>query len=1156
MHLLSSARRSLLPLLLLPFLLLPAFLLVGVTPALAGGAPGWLIKTVPEPANFQKIDSEKCQPRGGERIPCDEYVIVATNVGGEATDGSAIHLTDRLPHGIMLARLANTEDSLRGRPECTEEPGATLITCVDENSIPPGGFIRVVLEVRDTEILGSAEAEVVNSAEVQGGGAPPAATHFSNLVNATEPAKFGVQYLGAGIFDSDGSLEMQAGGHPASVTTSINYNTLLNPKVIRASTGHPAVQEPKDEIVDLPTGFIGDALVAPQCPEADLVNVNNDPEKCPAGSAIGAVTIEEGDIRAVSEPIYNVVPEPGYPALFGFEFNEADVYLRPRLLPSGSGYVLSTSVEGVARALPVKISGATITFYGNPEEHDGLPSGEAFLTNPSMCEQGPVNTQLEMDSWVDPERWVSAETPMYEGGLSGCSELQFEPKIAVTPEESQADTPSGYEVALRVPQARDVPGGLPATPDLKNAVVTLPAGVSVSPGAANGLVACPEKGPEGIDLGNHDELDADRIASEQHPVPGQEVQEGEEYDYHDSETGTEYEDELVHPAPGHCPSASKVGTVEVKTPLLKESLHGSVYIAEPKCGNTGQPACTPASAQDGELFGLYMEVAGSGVVVKLKGEVSIDPTTGQITTTFKEAPQLPFSELILKLNNGSRAPLANPQSCGTATTTSDLTPWSTPSTPDATPYSSFTVQGCGNGSPFNPSFLAQVTNAAAGSYSPFTTTFSRHDGEQDLSGVEIALPPGLIGKIAGIAQCGGAEVAAAEANTGGCPEASKVGTATAAAGAGATPFWQSGNVYLTGPYNGAPFGLAVVVPANAGPYHLGNIVVRARIQINPYTAQVTTVSNPLPQMIDGVPLRIQTVNVSIDHEGFILNPTSCGGQHVTGRLTSTQGAQAAVSTPFAVENCKNLPFKPVFTASTNGKTSKANGASLSVKITKQATGEANIAKVDLTIPNQLPSRLTTLQKACTEAQFNANPAGCPAASDIATATVHTPLLNVPLTGPVFFVSHGGAAFPDVEMVLQGEGVKLVVDGHTQIKNGVTYSRFETVPDAPFTSFEFKAPQGPYSIFSANGNLCAPTKSERVKTKVTVRSKGRSRKVTRTVTEQVSTTLQMPTTIVGQNGAVITQNTQIAAAGCTRAKPAIRLKKKSKHKTAKASRGGK
>ena len=584
--------------------------------------------------------------------------------------------------------------------------------------------------------------------------------------------------------------------------------------------------------------------------------------------------------------------------------------------------------------------------------------------------------------------------------------------------------------------------------------------------------------------------------------------------------------------------ASTLGTVEVLTPLLPtrcggegqavckpgESpapLQGHVYLAQPKCGGEGQPECTEASATNGELFGLYIEAEGSGVIIKLPGSVAASPQTGQLTATFKENPQLPFSDLKLHFHGGPRAPLANPQACGSLATTSTLTSWAGQEASGPSPAFSIDWDGkggaCPGSLPFTPGFTAGTTTPSAGVSSPFTVTFSRNDREQDLAGLSVTLPPGLLGKIAGIPLCG-----EAQANAGTCGPESQIGSASVLAGPGTDPLYVSGGrVYLTTGYKGGSFGLSIVVPAVAGPFNLGNVVVRASIHIDPNTSQVTVTTDALPQSKDGVPFRLRTVYTEINRAGgFTFNATNCAQQHVTGTITGAPvksgeaAVSASVSSPYAAAGCAALPFKPSFTASTQGKTSKLDGASLVVKIA-QKPGEANIHKVNLTLPKLLPSRLTTLQKACTEAQFNANPAGCPEASVIGTATANTPVLPVPLTGPAYLVSHGGAAFPEVEFILQGDGVEIVLDGKTDIKNGITYSKFETVPDAPIVSFETVLPEGPHSVLgtnlpaSANYSLCGQS-------------------------------LAMPTTITGQNGAQVIQSTKIAVTGC--GKPSVKITK--------------
>jgi hypothetical protein len=341
--------------------------------------------------------------------------------------------------------------------------------------------------------------------------------------------------------------------------------------------------------------------------------------------------------------------------------------------------------------------------------------------------------------------------------------------------------------------------------------------------------------------------------------------------------------------------------------------------------------------------------------------------------------------------------------------------------------------------------------------------------------------------------------------------------------------WQSGPVYLTGPYKGAPFGLSVAVPAKAGPFNLGTIVVRAAIYVDAHSAALHVVSDPLPQSVDGVPLRVKSVNVTIDRAGFMFNPTSCEPTRVGASITSVAGAITSAATRFQSANCASLPFKPSFSAKTAGN-GGFHGASLDVTITQRA-GEAAIRKVDTQLPLALPSRLVTLQKACPEAQFAANPAGCPPGSNVGIAKATTPVLNVPLTGPAYLVSHGGAAFPDLDIILQGEGVTIDLVGNTDIKKGITYSRFETVPDAPITSFALNLPGGPGAVLAATRNLCALTKTVTVRRRVTRRVHGHVRHITTTAKKAIPAPLVMPTTIIGQNGAVVTQSTNIAVTGC-------------------------
>ena len=560
--------------------------------------------------------------------------------------------------------------------------------------------------------------------------------------------------------------------------------------------------------------------------------------------------------------------------------------------------------------------------------------------------------------------------------------------------------------------------------------------------------------------------------------------------------------------------------MKVTTPLLEAPLEGQVFLGEPECSPCGE-----SDASDGHLFHLFIQVHSQalGITIKLPGIVRANPQTGRLTAEFAENPQLPFSDVELKFKDGPRAPLANPQTCGTFTTVSDLEPWSAPETPTEVSQSPFAITGCGSSMPFDPAFAAGASSPAAGAYSPLTVTFSRGDGEQDLGGITVQTPPGLLGKIAGIPRCG-----EAEANAGTCGPESRIGTTTATAGPGSDPYTiTGGRVYLTGPYKGQPFGLSIVVPAVAGPFNLGDVVVRASIAVDPATSALTITSDPLPQIRDGVPFRLRTVAVEVNRPGFMFNATNCSEQAISATITgehaigSSEAAKSsALSSAYAASGCANLPFKPKLTAVTAGQASKADGASLDVRVESAGLGQANIAKVDLQLPKALPSRLSTLNKACLAAVFAANPAACDPESVIGKATIHTPVLDSPLTGPAYLVSHGGAAFPDVEFVLQGEGVTLILDGKTDIKKGITYSRFEATPDAPFTTFETELPTGPHSILTAN----VPAKEDY---------------------NLCGTSLAMPTTITGQNGAVIEQSTKIAVTGCKASKPLTRAQKLAK-----------
>jgi hypothetical protein len=1132
-------------------------LLAGASTASASGSkPAWSIRALAQPTSFSAASTAECV--ANRLQACDSYTIFVTNVGTEAADGSTdpVTISDRLPEGIrlrpgvgfpaivgedMLARVAENV-------HCTEAFAAeSIVQCVDAAQVPVGDTLRVTLEVVAEP---GAPASVTDVASVAGGGAPSAATQIDTPVG-TAAADFGLDFSLSPL-TAQGLPDVQAADHPNSITAGFTLNTNIVPTVTlrslergtKSEDVYVSPEEPRDVIVDLPNGTYGNPAATPKCPLDDLL-LNSGTQHCPPASRIGTAVFEAGrpaEFRISSEDagtettaIYNMQPEAGYPAEFGLTYLGKPIFMYASTIRGRSGgYGLRVSAAGIPR---IELIAASLTFFGEPAiRDDGRSSTAPFLTNPADCSGGPLSARVEVDTWQDPGVYHATESVVYPR-VTGCGALQFEPSLGVTPETSRMGAPSGYRFEVGVPQRESEFGVTPGTPPLKDVSVTLPAGVSASPSFANGLVACPATGPEGINLGSSSVEPGGRDVGDPEAT---ELGEG-----HAGGDGSPYDDGLYHSAPGRCPAASTVGSVEVATPLLAEPLRGHLYLAQPQCGGAGQEPCGEADAADGKLVGLYLEVSGSGVIIKLAGSTSIDPATGRITASFRQNPQLPFSKLTVRLKGGPDAALANPLSCGVATTTADLSAWSTPFTPHVTPASSFAVDWdsaggpCPAALPFEPGLSGTgMVDPSAGSFSAFTFTLQRGDQQQTLSQVGVRMPPGLLGMLSSVALCGEPQAA-----QGTCGSASEIGTTTVAAGPGSSPFWTTGHVFLTAGYKGAPFGLSIVVPAKAGPFNLGDVVVRGAINVDPATGAITVTSDPFPQILDGIPLRLQTVNVTVDRPGFMFNPTSCAQQQITTTIVGGQGATAQPSSPFAASHCRALSFKPVFTAATHGNGTKRNGAALTVRIAShQGPGsasqtESNIRKVDVQLPIALPSRLTTLQKACTERQFALDPAGCPAASAVGYATAHTPVLPVPLIGPAYLVSHGGEAFPDLVIILQGDGVRIDLTGRTEIVKGHTYSRFETSPDAPVESFELRLPEGPYSILGAYGSLCARTTKTTVTMHVTRHVHGRTIHTTVKVSKSVPAPLQMPTTITAQDGAVLKQVTKITNTGCPTAKKA-------------------
>jgi hypothetical protein len=1091
-------------------------------------------------------------------------VLQGVNLGDAsvAGDKAPIVMGAKLPpwlepteiYGAAGPAVEDDYEGLLGEMACRSPSEQPLpeVNCEFAESLPPFGTLEIVVIVKvaaDAPPSGAIEEAIT-------GGETAAATRTQTL-HTGESTPFGVENYELVPENEGGTVDTQAGSHPFQLTSTIVFN-----QKVEAGSQPPLLPTGPELLKDvrtrLPAGLVGNANAYPQCTTIKFDANKAGFDECPNDTAIGVaqVTVSEPKILGyVTDPvpIFNLTPARGEPARFGFEVENVNVVLDTSVR-TGEDYGVNVSASNITEVADLIRS--VLTFWGEPGNpvHDAsrgwdcidngiyvthyqLSSAESctanesspkpFLTMPTSCPTNPttglsepLQTSVEVDSWSNPGVFTkpfgyTLEDTSGPLAIEGCGRVPFEAVIKASPDIEAASRPSGLSVDVHVPQETTLnPEGI-STSDVKDIQVTLPEGMTLNPSGANELEACSE-GLVGYEPGASSPPEDLRFSSY---LPGS------------VNALTAGDEEPLEPGKNFCPDASKVAKVKIKTPLLPagEPLEGSVYLAAQNANPFGS------------LVAMYLvaEDPVSGVLVKLPGEVSLNQTTGQITATFKNNPQLPFEDAELEFFGGERSPLSTPAYCrdntpehpGDYTTTATFTPWS--GNKPVTSTSSFDIRTGPNGSPcpgsslpFSPSLTGGMTNINAGAFSPLTTTIGREDGQQNINQVQLKMPAGLSGILAGVPLCG-----EQQANEGTCSSASQIGSTIVSVGLGGDPYSVTGGrVYLTGPYQGAPFGLSIVNPAVAGPFNLGNVIVRAKIEVNPTTAALTVTTNSeaegyaIPHILQGIPLEIKHINVTIERNGFTFNPTNCTPAPITGSVGSFEGASSAVSVPFQVTNCATLKFAPKFAVSTPGHTSKVDGAGLTAKLSYPVAAQgtqADIKAVKVDLPKQLPSRLTTLQKACTAKQFEANPADCPKASKIGYAKVHTPLLPVPLEGPAIFVSHGGEAFPSLTMVLQGYGVTVNLVGTTYISHaGITSTTFKTVPDVPFSTFELTLGQGPYSALAANlpakdkGNFCGQT-------------------------------LSMPTAFLAQNGLEIHETTKISISDCPKTKKAKKTKRKPK-----------
>ncbi len=855
------------------------------------------------------------------------------------------------------------------------------------------------------------------------------------------------------------STSEQAGAYPDMATS---FRLLTSRQLTEGNL--------REVVVDLPPGFAGDPLAAPTCTAVQLARSAFTSE-CPVSSQVGTIELGVnvyGSIELVTEPLYNMVPPPGAAAALGFNFSA--VVVQELLVTVVPGPAADPAAAHLRVTTPhisgsAEISRAKVTVWGVPADpsHDAqrdqrcYPSGcrgggvsftgaaLPFFSTPTACTSEALTATFRADSWQQPDRWIGASAPI--GPMSGCERLHFSPSLTLTPTTDSASSPSGLEADLEVPQSWGTPGGF-ATSHLKKAVVTLPEGFSINPSAGSGLGVCTE---------------------------------------------AQYESETASSPPGAgCPNESKIGTVEVETPVLEEKARGALYVAK------------PYDNPFGSLLALYLvaKIPERSVIVEAAGKVEPDPVSGRLTTSFDQDPQLPFSHLELRFNQGATSPLVSPPACGTYAATGSLTPWAAPD--EAIPlFSSLAItRGVGGGEcpsgglpSFKPGLAAGTLSNAAGTYSPFHLRLSRSDGEQEITHFSIKLPPGVLGKLAGIPFCPDAAIAAAKARTGpnggeeeleqpSCPQASEIGRTLVGAGVGQVLAWAPGKVYLAGPYHGSALSVVAVTDAKVGPFDLGTVVVREALRVNPETAEVfvdATGSDPIPHIIDGIPTHLRDIRVYMNRPEFVLNPTSCEPTSTASTVlgsgldfaSEADDVPVTVTSRFQAADCAALPFHPKLALRLLGGTRRGAHPRLKAVLRMNGIGEAAISRAQVTLPRSEFLDQGHLNNICTRVQFRegeGNGANCPRASVYGWARARTPILSEPLEGPVFLRS-SEHHLPDLVAALHSGEINIDLDGRIDSLHGQIRNTFEAVPDAPVSSFTLEMRGGSKGLLVNSTSLC-------------------------------------------------------------------------------------
>lgn len=907
------------------------------------------------------------------------------------------------------------------------------------------------------------------------------------LLCAPAQASFGFQ-PGAAGFDvaiaGEGGVgvDSQAGSHPYEITTTVNF------KLAPESPQEPGVFTDGDlrsMDLELPAGLIENPSAVSECsqasfhaPRASPFEASRSGESCPALSQIGTIEIRSsaaGSIRTFG--LFNLEPPPGFPAQIGASPYGVPLVFTPHLRDAGGEYGITLSLRNFSQRIDVY--GFTLTVWGNPWglSHNGqrgncLNEAEptfpwakcpiappvpehapfAYLTLPAAC-AGPLAFKVSASSWQDPTP-VDASAPSRdpEGnptGLGGCAALRFEPLTVGQPTNQRASSATGYDFSLTPKEEAltNYRNDVPSQP--RKAVVSLPDGMTINPSLAAGLGVCTPAG---------------------------------------------YAAETASSAPGAgCPENSKIGRFTVQSPLFAETIDGAIFLAQPDDRGSATPG---AENPFDSLLAIYLvaKAPTRGVLVKVAGQLSADPVSGQLTAIFDRLPQLPYSNLKMHFREGQRAPLIEPAACGSFTSQIDLTPWNDPNG-HAPSASGFQVsKGIGPGGacpagtpPFAPQATGGTLNGNSGSYTPFYLHLTRTDAEQEITSYSAVLPKGLTGRLAGIPFCPDAAIEAAKRRTGAeeelhpsCPAASEVGHTTAGYGVGSVLAYAPGKMYLAGPYRGSPLSLVAIDSAKVGPFDLGTIVIRSAFKVDPQSAQLSidsAVSDPIPHIIDGIPLHLRDIRIYIDRPNFTHSPTSCEASTISSTLTGSgarfsdpsDDSSATTTNLFQVSNCAARDFAPKLGLRLIG-SNKRNGHPALRAVLAASPEDASVSRVAVTMPHTEFLAQEHIRDICTRVQFEAHT--CPAESIYGRAVAYTPLLDGAVSGPVYLRSSDNP-LPDLVAELHSGAISIVLSGRIDsVGEGRLRATFEGLPDTPLTRFVLTMQGGSKGLLVNSANLCA------------------------------------------------------------------------------------